>query len=80
MTLGRYLLSIEPIPAVSPADSLPDSLDFPAYFVGSTAPNNVEDGLDLLKIPRDTLRKLLDSYMRKTTPSYSLWCMAIILL
>ncbi len=34
---GQYLLSIEEIPA--------DVQSFPAYFVGSTAPNNVEDGI-----------------------------------
>ena len=36
-TKGQYLLSIEEIPA--------DVQSFPAYFIGSTAPNNVEDGI-----------------------------------
>ncbi len=44
---GRYLLSIEAIPATIES-SLPS---FPAYLVGSTAPNNVEDGVQNVPNP-----------------------------
>lgn len=46
---GRYLLSIEAIPAAI-GSALPS---FPAYLVGSTAPNNVEDGVQ--KVPNPDL-------------------------
>ncbi|MGC1307059.1 MAG: alpha/beta hydrolase [Phormidesmis sp.] len=46
---GRYLLSIEAIPEAIES-SLPG---FPAYLVGSTAPNNVEDGVH--KVPNPVI-------------------------
>ncbi|PZO11531.1 MAG: hypothetical protein DCF25_19200 [Leptolyngbya foveolarum] len=49
-TEGRYLLSVEDIPPVSSA--------FPAYFVGSTAPNNVEDGIIPVKNPDEKIREI----------------------
>ncbi len=44
---GRYLLSVEEIPW-----TFQDTLaKFPAYFIGSTAPNNVEDGVGKVSNP-----------------------------
>lgn len=51
---GEYLLSIEPIPDVSAA---PNS-DFLAYYVGSTAPINVEDGIGLVENPKSHLQAI----------------------
>ncbi|EDX87425.1 conserved hypothetical protein [Synechococcus sp. PCC 7335] len=47
---GRHLLSIEEIP--------PASSDFPAYFVGSTAPNNVEDGVAKVDDPQEHINRM----------------------
>ncbi len=48
---SSYLLSIEEIPA--------DGSSFPAYFAGSTAPNNVEDLPDAtVKNPKDNIQKI----------------------
>ncbi|MBE9063690.1 alpha/beta hydrolase [cf. Phormidesmis sp. LEGE 11477] len=47
---GRHLLAIEEIPSASPT--------FPAYFVGSTAPNNVEDGVGKVDNPQDQISRI----------------------
>ncbi len=47
---GRYLLSVEEIP--------PTADDFPAYFVGSTAPNNVEDGIGEIANPQANIDRI----------------------
>ncbi len=49
-TKGRYLLTVEEIPPTSP--------DFPAYFVGSTAPNNVEDGIGRVENPEEKINQI----------------------
>ncbi|MEM9089221.1 MAG: alpha/beta hydrolase [Cyanobacteria bacterium P01_F01_bin.53] len=53
---GRYLLAVEKIPPISET--------FPAYFVGSTAPNNVEDGVGDVDSPQgeiDHIAKFLSA-------------------
>jgi len=58
-SLGRYLLTIEPIPSTaSSKTSSQNAFPLPAYFVGSTAPNNVEDGVSLVPNPEPTIRKI----------------------
>lgn len=47
---GQYLLSIEPIP--------PTQSGLPAYFVGSTAPNNVEDGVSKVDDPAAAIAQI----------------------
>ncbi len=47
---GRYLLSVEEIP--------PSADDFPAYFIGSTAPNNVEDGVREITNPQANIDRI----------------------
>jgi hypothetical protein len=47
---GRYLLAVEDIPPALP--------HFPAYFVGSTAPNNVEDGVAQVDNPEEKLNQI----------------------
>ena len=48
---GQYLLSVEEIPA--------DVQSFPAYFIGSTAPNNVEDGISGgIENPQESIEKI----------------------
>lgn len=51
---GEYLLSIEPILGTSDHDDA----NFLAYFVGSTAPNNVEDGVSQVPNPERQLRAI----------------------
>ena len=51
---GRHFLSIEEIPEESP---LP-SPNFPAYFVGSTAPNNVEDDVNRVDNPQASINRI----------------------
>ncbi|MGB3573933.1 MAG: alpha/beta hydrolase [Phormidesmis sp.] len=46
----KSLLSIEKIP--------PASETFPAYFVGSTAPNNIEDGVGDVDDPKDEIEQI----------------------
>ncbi len=48
----KSLLSIERIPPMLKA--------FPAYFVGSTAPNNVEDGVGDVKDPKDEIEEIAE--------------------
>ncbi|MGI8933686.1 MAG: alpha/beta hydrolase [Phormidesmis sp.] len=58
---GRYLLSIEAIPATveSPSHSAEAALpSFPAYLVGSTAPNNVEDGVQKVPDPEIAITEI----------------------
>ena len=47
---GRFLLSIESIPSAIQS--------FPAYFVGSTAPNNVEDLVKEVPNPEDEIKNI----------------------
>lgn len=57
---GQYLLSIEEIPAAKPM--------FPAYFVGSTAPNNVEDGVGKVENPQDKIDAIADFLVGQENP------------
>ena len=47
---GRYFLSIENIPTALSS--------FPAYYVGSTAPNNVEDGIGEVPNPSEKIAEI----------------------
>ncbi|MGB5972650.1 MAG: alpha/beta hydrolase, partial [Nodosilinea sp.] len=59
---GRYLISIESIPKVTPvsiaAAAAKSSPEFPAYFVGSTAPNNVEDAVSSVADPTPAIAEI----------------------
>ena len=59
---GYYLLSIKPIPPIS------DDADFPAYFVRSTAPNNVEDEVELVTNPNQIIDKIADFLSKQKNP------------
>ncbi len=52
-----YLLAIEPIPTEIPST---DVRYFPGYFVGSTAPNNVEDGVQAVDNPEPYIQKIAE--------------------
>ncbi|MGA7938036.1 MAG: alpha/beta hydrolase [Kovacikia sp.] len=52
--LDQYLIDITPIPP----EWTPGSESIPAYFVGSTAPNNVEDGWQLVPDPAPVIDKI----------------------
>jgi hypothetical protein len=69
---GRYLINIESIP---PGTSVPDggasaasSPEFPAYFVGSTAPNNVEDAVSPVPDPEPTIQAIASFLTAQTNP------------
>jgi hypothetical protein len=68
-SLGRYLLTIEAIPPLAPesppADAAPP---FPAYFVGSTAPNNVEDGVRESLDPAPVIHEMAQFLSRQQQP------------
>lgn len=51
---GRYFLAIENIP--TSRRSFPEY--FPAYYVGSTAPNNVEDGVGEVPDPHEKIAEI----------------------
>ncbi len=72
---GRYLLSIEAIPAAveSPCSDTSPGADapvprFPAYFVGSTAPNNVEDGVRPVPNPEIAITEIADFLSKQAQP------------
>lgn len=52
-----YLLAIEPIPTEI---SQQDAHYFPSYFVGSTAPNNVEDGVQAVDNPETYIKEIAE--------------------
>ena len=57
-SIGQYyLLAIEPIPTEIPQN---DIRYFPGYFVGSTAPNNVEDGVQAVDDPETYIKKIAE--------------------
>lgn len=58
---GYYLLSVEYIPSM-------DDTDFPAYFVRSTAPNNVEDKVELVPNPKQMIDKIADFLSKQNNP------------
>lgn len=51
---GQYLLDIEPIPTTETNQSPP----FPAFFVGSTAPNNAEDQIQAVPNPTPHIQEI----------------------
>ncbi|MDJ0676889.1 MAG: alpha/beta hydrolase [Calothrix sp. MO_167.B42] len=59
---GYYLLSVQPIPPID------DDTDFPAYFVRSTAPNNVEDEVEQVANPKQTINKIADFLSKQKNP------------
>lgn len=57
---GQYLLAIDKIP--------PESPDFPAYYVGSTAPNNVEKGVGDVDNPQREIERLAAFLCKQENP------------
>jgi hypothetical protein len=57
-----YLLAVEPIPTEIPQN---DSRYFPGYFVGSTAPNNVEDGVKAVDDPGTYIKEIAEFLSRQ---------------
>ncbi|MEO0408600.1 MAG: alpha/beta hydrolase, partial [Cyanobacteria bacterium P01_A01_bin.135] len=57
---GQYLLSIEPIPpkGVEPSQVACSEDNSPAYFVGSTAPNNVEQEVNPVTPPDQCIKTI----------------------
>lgn len=67
--LGRYLITLEPIPSLPPANSSQQAASpLPAYFVGSTAPNNVEDGVGLVPDPEPTIQEIANFLRQQENP------------
>lgn len=62
---GQYLLAIEPIDPVPPKAKTDPSW-FPAYFVGSTAPNNVERGVEDVADPSVYIKEIAEFLSRQT--------------
>ena len=70
---GRYLLSIEAIPATAAPPSSGSGSgsalrSFPAYLVGSTAPNNVEDGVQKVPNPEIAITEIAQFLGRQAQP------------
>ena len=59
---GYYLLSVKPIPPID------DDIDFPAYFVRSTAPSNVEDEVEQVANPKEIIDKIADFLSKQKNP------------
>ncbi len=68
---GRYLLSIEAIPTtVAPSSHSAEAAlpSFPAYLVGSTAPNNVEDGVQKVPDPDIAITEIAKFLSKQAQP------------
>ncbi|MBE9140900.1 alpha/beta hydrolase [Nodosilinea sp. LEGE 07088] len=69
---GRYLINIESIPRVATASTGADAAnslpEFLAYFVGSTAPNNVEDAVSPVADPTPTIAEIAQFLHRQAQP------------
>lgn len=67
---GRYLINIESIPttASASAEVAESSPGFPAYFVGSTAPNNVEDAVSPVPDPKPTIQAIASFLTAQADP------------
>lgn len=70
---GRYLLAIQPIPPKSgPQPSALGDSDqpcaLPAYFVGSTAPNNVENGVKPVPNPEPMIEEMAEFLSTQDQP------------
>lgn len=57
-----YSLSIEPIPTEF---SEHDTRYFPGYYVGSTAPNNVEDGVKAVENPETHIKEIANFFVQQ---------------
>jgi hypothetical protein len=71
-TKGRFLLNIEAIlrsEPQQPSTESPDTLpDFPAFFVSSTAPNNVEDRAGDVLDPEPVIQQIADFLNKQEKP------------
>ncbi|MGB3613913.1 MAG: alpha/beta hydrolase [Elainellaceae cyanobacterium] len=66
---GRYLLSITPIPPTEAASiAVPGASPLPAYFVGSTAPNNVETGVKPVPNPEPAIKEIAQFLSEQERP------------
>ncbi|PSR16858.1 hypothetical protein C8255_15640 [filamentous cyanobacterium CCP3] len=65
---GAYLINVETIPSVKSAAADTNCAELPAYFVSSTAPNNVEDPVSPVANPEPTIAEIANFLCAQANP------------